>query len=47
MDAAIKSFGARLDNAPQILDQTMLLLTDYTDFVGPNGEAGRGLRRVA
>ena len=43
MDAAIKTLGARLDNAPQIFDQTLVLLTDYADFVGPNGDAARAL----
>jgi hypothetical protein len=43
MDAAIKTLGARLDSAPQILSQTVVLLTDYVDFVGPNGDAGRAL----
>jgi very-short-patch-repair endonuclease len=46
MDSAIKNFGARLDNAPQILDQTVVLLSDYADFVGPNGEAARGLAEL-
>jgi hypothetical protein len=43
MDAAIKALGARLDNAAQIFDQTVLLLTDHVDFVAPDGEAGRAL----
>ena len=43
MDAAIKTLGARLDNTPQIFNQTVVLLTDYVDFVSPSGEAGRAL----
>ena len=41
MDAGIKTLGARLDNAPQIFDQTVLILTDYVEFVGPDGDGGR------
>jgi hypothetical protein len=41
MDAAIKTLGARLDNVPEIFDQTVLLLTDYVDFVGPKGNAAQ------
>ena len=43
MDAAIKSLGARLDNVQQTFDQTVVLLNDYADFVGPDGDAGRAL----
>jgi very-short-patch-repair endonuclease len=43
MDVAIKTLGARLDNGPQIFDQTVLLLTDYVGFVAPDGDAGRAL----
>jgi very-short-patch-repair endonuclease len=46
MDTAIKTLGARLDNAPQIFDQTVILLTDYADFVGPNGEVARALAEL-
>ena len=41
MDATIRTLGARLDNAPLIFDHTVLLLTDYVDFVRPDGDAGR------
>jgi Protein of unknown function (DUF4011)/AAA domain len=43
MNAAIAALGERFDNAPQVFDQTVMLLTDYVDFVGPGGDAARAL----